>query len=149
MKRLIKGIQQYHNPRCKAHADQSPMFVQGWSDRGQWEQWFNGLPAGDYKTGAFYWASQRSLPNPGTCKQMNDEFYKGCTAAKAAGRARLSAITAAAVAARTDLRPLTNSRVVRDFARGWRCAGFRGGGDWGDPSVPTGFVIWLALAKQI
>jgi hypothetical protein len=65
-----------------AHADQSPMFEQGWSDRGQWEQWFNGLPAGDYKTGAFYWASQRSSPNPGTCKQMNDEFYKGCTAAK-------------------------------------------------------------------
>jgi hypothetical protein len=43
-----------------AHADQS-MFDQGSQDRGQWEQWFNSLPAGDYKTGAFFWVSQRSL----------------------------------------------------------------------------------------
>jgi hypothetical protein len=64
-----------------AHADQS-MFDQGWQDRGQWEQWFNSLRAGDYKTGAFFWASQRSLPNPQTCKQMNDDFYAGCTQAK-------------------------------------------------------------------
>jgi hypothetical protein len=64
-----------------AHADQS-MFDQGSQARGQWEQWFNSLPGGDYKTGAFFWASQRSLPNPQTCKQMNDEFYKGCTEAK-------------------------------------------------------------------
>jgi hypothetical protein len=39
------------------------MFDQGWQARGQWEQWFNNLPGGDYKTGAFFWASQRSLPN--------------------------------------------------------------------------------------
>jgi hypothetical protein len=57
------------------------MFEQGHQDRTAWEQWFNGLQ-GDYKTGAFYWASQRSLPNPGSCKQMNDQFYIGCTDAK-------------------------------------------------------------------
>jgi hypothetical protein len=56
-------------------------YQDGLRDRAAWEQWFNGLQ-GDYKTGAFFWASQRSLPNPGTCKQMSDDFYAGCTAAK-------------------------------------------------------------------
>jgi hypothetical protein len=65
---------------ASAHAEPS-MFEQGRQDRTAWEQWFNGLQ-GDYKTGAFYWSSQRSLPNPGSCKQMNDQFYTGCTAAK-------------------------------------------------------------------
>jgi hypothetical protein len=59
----------------------SSLFEQGLQDRGQWEQWFNSLQS-DYKTGAFFWASQRSLPNPGSCKQMNDQFYAGCTEAK-------------------------------------------------------------------
>jgi hypothetical protein len=53
----------------------------GQQDRGSWEQWFNNLQ-GDYKTGAFFWASQRSLPKPGSCSQMNSDFYAGCTAAK-------------------------------------------------------------------
>jgi hypothetical protein len=63
-----------------AHADPS-LFEQGRQDRATWEQWFNGLQ-GDYKTGAFFWASQRSLPSPGTCRQMSDDFYAGCTQAK-------------------------------------------------------------------
>jgi hypothetical protein len=53
----------------------------GLRDRAAWEQWFSGLQ-GDYKTGAFFWSSQRSLPKPGPCKQMNDDFDAGCTAAK-------------------------------------------------------------------
>jgi len=36
----------------------------GLRDRAAWEEWFNSLQ-GDYKTGAFYWSSQRSLPHPG------------------------------------------------------------------------------------
>lgn len=57
------------------------MFDQGLQDRTAWEQWFNGL-RGDYKTGAFYWAGQRSLPHPGSCQQMDADFYRGCTDAK-------------------------------------------------------------------
>ena len=57
------------------------MFDQGLQDRTGWEQWFNNLQ-GDYKTGAFYWAGQRSLPHPGSCQQINADFYRGCTDAK-------------------------------------------------------------------
>ena len=57
------------------------MFDQGLQDRTGWEQWFNNLQ-GDYKTGAFYWAGQRSLPHPGSSQQMNADFYRGCTDAK-------------------------------------------------------------------
>ena len=57
------------------------MFDRGLQDRTAWEQWFNSLQ-GDYKTGAFYWAGQRSLPHPGSCQQMDADFYRGCTDAK-------------------------------------------------------------------
>jgi hypothetical protein len=57
------------------------MFQKGLDDRTSWETWFNGLQ-GDEKVGAFYWASQRSVAHPGSCQQMNDEFYHGCTSAK-------------------------------------------------------------------
>jgi len=56
-------------------------YQDGLHDRAAWEQWFNSLQ-GDYKTGAFYWASQRSLSHPGSCQQMNGDFYAGCTQAK-------------------------------------------------------------------
>jgi hypothetical protein len=58
-----------------------PLYQKGLTDRGAWEQWFNSLQ-GDFKTGAFYWAGQRSLPHPGPCRQMDDDFFNGCTAAK-------------------------------------------------------------------
>ncbi len=64
-----------------AMAQQSAEYQQGLADRGAWEQWFSGLQ-GDYKTGAFYWAGQRSLPNPGSCRQMNADFYDSGMAAK-------------------------------------------------------------------
>jgi hypothetical protein len=59
----------------------SLMLEQGRQDRATWEQWFNSLQ-GDYNTGAFFWASQRSLSHPGSCQQMSDDFYAGCTQAK-------------------------------------------------------------------
>jgi hypothetical protein len=57
------------------------MYDRGLADRAAWENWFNGLE-GDFKTGAFFWARQRSLPHPGSCSQMNVDFYDGCVAAK-------------------------------------------------------------------
>jgi hypothetical protein len=57
------------------------MYDQGLADRAAWESWFNGLQ-GYFKTGAFFWAGKRSLPHPGSCSQMNADFYNGCTAAK-------------------------------------------------------------------
>ena len=56
-------------------------YQDGLRDRAAWEEWFNSL-RGDYKTGAFHWVSQRSLPHPGSCQQMSGDFYSGCTAAK-------------------------------------------------------------------
>jgi hypothetical protein len=73
----------------------------GLRDRAAWEQWFNGLQ-GDYKSGAFFWSSQRSLPKPGSCKQMDDDFDAGCTAAKT----RLSA---------SD----TRRKIEPDYKAGW------------------------------
>jgi hypothetical protein len=65
-----------------AHAqDTDPLYKKGFADRAAWEQWFSSLH-GDYKIGAFYWAGQRSLPHPGSCRQMDDDFFNGCTAAK-------------------------------------------------------------------
>jgi hypothetical protein len=61
--------------------DQVTMYQKGLSDRAAWEAWFNSLE-GDFKTGAFYWSSQRSLSQPGSCRQMSAEFTAGCTAAK-------------------------------------------------------------------
>jgi hypothetical protein len=57
------------------------MFDQSLRDRTASEQWFNDLQ-GDYKIGAFFWAGQRSRPHLGSCRQMNDDFYRGCTDAK-------------------------------------------------------------------
>jgi uncharacterized protein YecT (DUF1311 family) len=56
-------------------------YQDGLRDRAVWEEWFNSLQ-GDYKTGAFYWTSQRSLPHPGSCQQMNQTFDAGCTEAQ-------------------------------------------------------------------
>jgi hypothetical protein len=57
------------------------MYDKGLADRTAWENWFNSLE-GDFKTGTFFWAGQRSLPHPGSCSQMNTDFKNGCTAAK-------------------------------------------------------------------
>lgn len=84
---LVPGRRQQppHPPPLSSAAladDHGGMYQKGLDDRTAWEAWFNSLQ-GDFKTGAFYWASQRSLPRPGSCQQMNAEFTAGCTAAKA------------------------------------------------------------------
>jgi hypothetical protein len=71
------ATRQLGNPISK----QDQEFVRGLQDRANWELWFNNLQ-GDYKTGAFYWSSQRSLSQPGSCNQLNIDFLEGCTDAK-------------------------------------------------------------------
>ena len=76
-------------------------YEQGRSDRLAWETWFSGL-SGDYKDGARYWTSQRSLLHPGPCTSPKKDFQDGCTAAQA----RLSA---------TDVR----RKSEPDYRTGW------------------------------
>jgi hypothetical protein len=57
------------------------LYDQGLRDRILWENWFLSL-YGDKRTGAEYWASQRSLSNPGNCLGTSD-FQRGCSEAKA------------------------------------------------------------------
>jgi len=59
----------------------SPMFLKGLADRTAWETYEAGL-TGDYRMGAEYWASQRSLPHSGSCEQDSPEFATGCKGAK-------------------------------------------------------------------
>jgi hypothetical protein len=64
---------------------QSSAFLQGQVDRQGWEAWF-GSQTGDYRTGANYWASQRSLPHPGSCSAVppstGADWTAGCVAAQ-------------------------------------------------------------------
>ena len=90
------------------------MYDKGLADRTAWEDWFDGLQ-GDFKTGAFFWSGQRSLPHPGSCNQMNTDFYSGCTAAKE----RLAATDALRVS-------------EPDYKRGWNA--YVSPGDAGGPT---------------
>ncbi len=59
-------------------------FKQGLADRTEWEQWITAL-SGDFRRGAEWWASHRSLRNPGSCSgptATSQEFVFGCEAAK-------------------------------------------------------------------
>ena len=58
----------------------SAMFQKGFADRAAWENWVSSLTS-DYRTGAEYWAGQRSLPHPGTCYGQPD-FTAGCNEAR-------------------------------------------------------------------
>ena len=55
--------EQVQNPEAPA---QSQAYSEGLADRIAYEQWFATLDD-QKKAGAEYWASQRSLPNPGSC----------------------------------------------------------------------------------
>jgi DNA-binding helix-hairpin-helix protein with protein kinase domain len=60
-------------------------FQRGLADRTDWEQWIATL-IGDFRRGAEWWASRRSLPNRGSCNGpvgTGQEFVIGCEAAKA------------------------------------------------------------------
>jgi hypothetical protein len=60
----------------------SPMFQRGLADRTVWEQWISSL-SGDYRTGADYWAGQRSLLHRGSCQRLAAFTAAGCEGAKA------------------------------------------------------------------
>lgn len=63
----------------------SPAYQQGFADRQAWESWFAAL-TGDYRAGAEYWSTQRSIPKPGPCfgpaKQAIGDWTAGCLAAQ-------------------------------------------------------------------
>jgi hypothetical protein len=56
-------------------------FRDGAADRAAWENWFGGL-VGDERDGALYWASQRSLPSPGSCATLSGAKALGCREAQ-------------------------------------------------------------------
>jgi hypothetical protein len=59
----------------------SPMFQKGMSDRTAWQKWVDGF-SGEFRAGIEWWASQRSMPNPGSCVGAPG-FVAGCNQAKA------------------------------------------------------------------
>jgi hypothetical protein len=73
-------------PGGAATSSASTAFQAGLDARRGWEQWFAGL-GGDYRAGAAFWASQRSLAKPGPCRAANGasrgEFTNGCEVARA------------------------------------------------------------------
>lgn len=75
---------QYSPPRTVA-AEQSSWtaaYAQGRQARIDYEQWFNTLPEGLYKTGVLYWAAHRSdKPHPPNCDGPTD-WQSGCLAAR-------------------------------------------------------------------
>jgi hypothetical protein len=63
----------------------SPAFAKGLADRQAWEAWYGGL-SGQSKTGAEFWAGQRSLPHPAGCFAAGGKdlgaWSEGCAAAQ-------------------------------------------------------------------
>jgi len=57
-------------------------FQTGLADRSAWEAWYGGL-SGDYRNGATFWASQRSLPHHASCDDLGGQAMDGCRAAVA------------------------------------------------------------------
>lgn len=60
----------------------STAFQQGLADRQTWEMWYGSIN-GDYRSGAYFWTTQRSLPHPQPCSILGGEAETGCTAAQA------------------------------------------------------------------
>jgi hypothetical protein len=60
-------------------------FDAGLADRRAYEEWIASL-SGDFKTGATYWAGQRSKPQPGSCYALDGSstgaWTQGCLAAQ-------------------------------------------------------------------
>jgi hypothetical protein len=59
-----------------SHA-QSAAYSDGLADRTAYEAWISSLETGE-KTGAAYWAGQRSLPHPGPCGHTDTPADAGC-----------------------------------------------------------------------
>src|ERR1700722_6580573 len=68
-----------------AMAQPAPAFMQGVNDRQNWESWFNSL-SGQYQSGAYFWAGQRSLAYPAPCFAEGGvnlgNWTAGCVAAQ-------------------------------------------------------------------
>ncbi|MGD0108771.1 MAG: hypothetical protein ABSC06_32750 [Rhodopila sp.] len=63
-----------------SHA-QSTAYSDGLADRTAYETWISSLETGE-KTGAAYWAGQRSLPHPGPCGHTDAPSDAGCREAQ-------------------------------------------------------------------
>lgn len=84
-------------------AGETAAFTDGRNGRIAYENWFAALSPGDYRNGAIFWASRRSLKlPPATCHYVSHDFEMGCLEAKN----RL---------APSDLR----RKAEPDFKRGW------------------------------
>jgi hypothetical protein len=59
----------------------SPMFQKGAADHTAWQIWVDSF-SGEFRAGIEWWASQRSMPNPGPCVG-SPGFVAGCNQAKA------------------------------------------------------------------
>jgi ATP-dependent protease ClpP protease subunit len=59
----------------------SPMFQKGLADHTAWQKWVDSF-SGEFRAGIEWWASQRSMPNPGSCAGPPG-FVAGCNQAKA------------------------------------------------------------------
>jgi len=57
-------------------------FHRGLVERTNWEEWFNGLSP-EFQEGATFWAAQRSLSRPASCKTLSGPAANGCAAARA------------------------------------------------------------------
>jgi hypothetical protein len=67
----------------------TPAYAQGRQARLDYEQWFVALPPGNYRDGATFWASNRSLKPPPTCTNgAIPAWQQGCVD----GRARLAPV---------------------------------------------------------
>ncbi len=69
------------NRTATAQASTSSAFQEGLADRQAWEGWYDNI-TGDYRNGALYWSSQRSLAHPGSCKALGGYATDGCRAAR-------------------------------------------------------------------
>lgn len=68
----------------EAAAALTPSYAQGRQARIDYEQWFIGLPAGQYLNGAAFWASNRSLKLQPTCtNQAQPAWQSGCVDSRA------------------------------------------------------------------
>ena len=69
---------------AQEEASRTQAYAEGRRDRNSWERWFDGLPPGSYRDGAFYWSGERSKSNPGNCEsEPGDKTWTaGCSAAR-------------------------------------------------------------------
>jgi hypothetical protein len=69
-------------PAGSADPTASPAYTAGRQARLDYEAWYGGLLAGDYRDGASFWAENRSLKAPASCSQpaRNYTWQTGCFA---------------------------------------------------------------------